>query len=92
MSDSVFRGGLRTCLGDPSNTVTLEISSDSNRIFLVIQENTDLGKMRSRAVQIERPSGDSRQLETYMLFEELIKHIHEMHEKNPLHPAYIVKK
>jgi len=87
-----FQAGLRTFLGGPDNTVTLEISSDSNRIFLVIQEDTDMGKMKSRAVQIERPSGDSRQAETYKLFEDLIKHVHEMHERYPSHPAYVVEK
>lgn len=95
MSKRVFKAGLRFCLGDKANNNTLEILQDDNRIYLVIQENTDGPKAlnaRSQAVCIENPRGDSRQMETYAIIQSLIKHIHEMHEKYPEHPAYIVEK
>lgn len=93
MKEMKFQAGIRSLLGSPDNHNTLEIMNDNaGNIVLVIQEQADTGKMRSQGVRIERPSGDSHQTETYKLFVSLIAHIHEMHEKEPRHPAYVVVK
>lgn len=92
MSKSTFRAGLRSFLGNPDNHNTLEILEDSNGLILVIQEENSTGKMRSQGVRIEKSSGDSRQAETYQLFLELINHVHQMHDREPKHPTYIVTK
>lgn len=89
-----FLAGLRGVFGVPTKHNTLEILQDGDgNYLLVIQESGgDMGNMRSGSVRIEAPSGDVLQRETYRYAAGLVAHIHEMHAKYPLHPAYLVTK
>lgn len=92
-NEMTFQAGLRSCLGSPENTTTLEILEDQDGNFvLVIQEHTDIGNMRSQGVRIEHPRGDPVQMETWKMIKGMIIHIHEAHRENPKHPVYVVEK
>ena len=80
-------------LGSPTNRNILHISKDADGNFvLAVEEDNELGKMRSQGVRIEAFQGDSSQVLVYKAIENLVKAVEESHQKHPNHPSFLVQK